>query len=46
MQANRETSLPKESPESTERKEEILENLKQFLKYLEKKKIINITEVV
>jgi len=35
-----------DSPVDTERKEEILDNLKQFLKYLETKKIINITEVV
>ena len=44
---NPQKSIQKEdSPVDTERKEEILDNLKQFLKYLETKKIINITEVV
>ena len=44
---NPQKAIQKEdSPVDTERKEEILDNLKQFLKYLETKKIINITEVV
>lgn len=44
---NPQKAIQKEdSPVDTPRKEEILDNLKQFLKYLETKKIINITEVV